>query len=360
MIVVSQERLRDLTVRLLSALDIPAEDASLGADVLLASDLRGIDSHGVSRLELYYHRMTKDLINPVPTPTIIRDSGSVVVLDADNGLGICTAPKAMRLCIERAKEHCMAAVATRNTNHFGIAGYYALMAAEQDMVGLVVANTTPFMAPFGGRERLLGTNPIAIGVPGGQFPIVLDMATSAVAVGKLQVALRKGEKIPLGWLVDAEGKPTQDPIALLKDGSLVPMAGPKGYGLAVMVDILAALLAGAAVGPDIGSLVLGDRPEHIGHFMLALDVGRFKAIAEFKNAVDNYIKMIKDSKPAEGVNEVFLPGEIEMLKTKERMAKGIPLSSTVARTLLRISRTLGIAGESDTFEDLVRDDNSLD
>ncbi|BCV25240.1 Ldh family oxidoreductase [Gelria sp. Kuro-4] len=354
MIVVSEEKLRNLAFRLLCALGIPTEDASVGADVLLASDLRGVDSHGVARLQLYYRRLRKDLINRTPTLKVIQDSGSAVVLDADNGLGICTAPRAMKLCIERAKEHGIASVATRNTNHFGIAGYYALMATEENMIGLVAANTTPFMAPFGGSERLLGTNPIAIGVPGEQFPIVLDMATSIVAVGKLQIAIRKQERIPLGWLLDKEGKPTDNPKALWEGGSLLPMAGPKGYGLAVMVDLLAALLAGAAVGRDIGDLMIDDRPERIGHFMLAMDVGRFQDVERFKEAVDAYIAMIKRSRPAEGVNEIFLPGEIEILKAKERKEKGIPLNPVVAQNLLEFARTLGIASGFDTFEDLIK------
>jgi len=350
---VNPEGLRRLTERMLGAMGIPPEDAAVGADVLIAADLRGVDSHGVSRLELYYHRLTKGLLNPTPETRIVKDAGSVVVIDADNGFGICTAPRAMDLCIERAKEHGLAAVASRNANHFGIAGYYVLKATEENMIGLVMANTTPFMAPYGGRTRLLGTNPIALGVPGKKFPVVLDMATSNVAVGKLQLALRKREKIPLGWLVDGEGKPTDDPVDLLKGGSLVPMGGPKGYGLAVMVDLLSALLSGAAVGPDIGSLIVNDRPECIGHFMLAIDVSRFRALEEFFTAVDDYIDMIKGSKPAEGVEEIFLPGEIEIRKAEERLTQGIPLSPTVARTLLRICRTLGIAGEEDTFEQLV-------
>ena len=350
---VCPEGLRKLTVKMLGAMGLTSEDAAVGADVLLAADLRGVDSHGVSRLELYYHRLSKGLMKAQPTTKIVQDAGSVVVIDADNGFGICTAPRAMDLCIERAKKHGIAAVASRNANHFGIAGYYALKATEENMIGLVTANTTPFMAPFGGRERLLGTNPIALGVPGKKFPVVLDMATSNVAVGKLQLALRKREKIPLGWLVDGEGKPTDDPVDLLKGGSLVPMGGPKGYGLAVMVDLLSALLSGAAVGLDIGSLVINDRPECIGHFMLAIDVSRFRPVDEFLAAVDAYIDMIKGSQPAEGVEEIFLPGEIEIRKAEERLTQGIPLSPTVARTLLRICRTLGIAGEEDTFEQLV-------
>ena len=353
MTVVKPDKLRELSYKLLRGLGICEEDSRIGSEVLLSSDIRGVDSHGVARLQLYYRRLKKDLINRTPNLTRIKDLGSTVVLDADNGLGVCTAPKAMKLCIERAKEYGVATVVTRNTNHFGIAGHYALMASDANMISLIGANTTPFMAPFGGCERLIGTNPLAMGIPGGKFAIILDMATSLVPVGKLQIAIRKGEKIPLDWLVAKDGRPTDNPKDLWEGGALLPMAGPKGYGLAVMIDMLAGILAGAAIGRDIGDLLLDDRPERIGHFMMAIDIDRFMPIETFKVAVDGYIDMIKGSTPAEGVKEIFLPGEIEINKTKDRMVNGIPLNPVVAQSLLDFSRELGIAGNEDTFEDLI-------
>jgi len=354
MALVCGEKLSGLLVKLMVGLGVPYEDAVVAADVHVLSDLRGHESHGASRFLMFADRIGKGLINPKPEVKAVSDTGSAVVLDADNGLGPVTAPKSMKLCIERAKEYGVAVVVSRHANNYGMSGYYPLMAVKEDLVGVTTTYSTPLVAPFGGKEKLFGTNPIAIGVPAGeQYPIVLDMATTGVAGGKLTVAAQKGEKNPFGWAVDKDGKPTDDPRITAKGGSLLPMAGPKGYGLMVMADIFAGILSGASVGYDIGSLVLGKDPEKIGHFMLAMDVSRFRPLDEFKKAVDDYFLMVKNSTPADGVKEIFLPGEIEMRNFAERKEKGIPINTTVASTLFGIAQKLGVAGEAKTFEELV-------
>jgi LDH2 family malate/lactate/ureidoglycolate dehydrogenase len=252
-----------------------------------------------------------------------------------------------------AREHGIAAVGVKNSNHFGIGAYYAMMGLKDDMIAVVCTNTSPLMAPFGGKEAFLGTNPIAIAIPAGdQYPVVLDMATSLVPRGKIEVAARKGEKIPVGWAIDADGRPTQDPAEALK-GTLLPMGGPKGYGLALMVDILAGILTEAAFGDNIGSLFGDmDKPQNVGHFMLAIDPSGFRSLDRFKTTMDNLIVSIKNSAPAEGVKELFLPGEIEYLKTKERSENGFTLNPVVVTNLLKLGKEIGILNAETTEEQL--------
>lgn len=350
---VTGEQLKRFSVRVFEKLGIPPKDAEITAEILVAADLRGIDSHGVARLPIYAKRLKLGLINKNPDIKVVRDRPGVAVVDGDNGLGQVVSHKAMSLCLEKAREHGIAAVGVRNSNHFGIGAYYAMMALKEDMIGLVATNASPLMAPFGGKVPLLGTNPLAIAIPAGtQYPVVLDMATSLVPRGKIEIAARKGEKIPLGWAIDKDGRPTQEPEEALK-GTLLPMGGPKGYGLALVLDILCGVLSGAAFGGNVGSLFGDlDRPQNVGHFMLAVDVNSFRPLTEFKNTMDSLILSIKNSEPAEGVKELFLPGEIEYLKTKERTEKGLELNPVVAQNLLDLAREVGIAGSETTVETL--------
>lgn len=346
-------QLEEFSRKVFVALGIPEEDAKVSAHILAQADLRGIDSHGVARLAIYAKRLKLGLINKHPNIKIVHEKAGGAIIDGDNGLGQVVTHKAMTLCLNKAKENSVAAVGVRNSNHFGIGAYYAMMALEEDMIGIVATNTSPLMAPFGGKEPLLGTNPIAMAVPAGEeYPVVLDMATSLVPRGKIEIYARKGEKLPLGWAIDADGRPTQDPAEALK-GTLLPMGGPKGYGLSMMVDLFAGVLSGAAVGGNIGSLFGNmDRPQNVGHFMMAIDVGSFRPIDEFKAAMDEYICTVKQSTPAEGVKEIFLPGEIEFIKTKERIEQGVPLNPVVVENLLTLARELGLVGPNATADEL--------
>lgn len=346
-------QLEEFSTKVFLALGIPEEDAKVTAHILAQADLRGIDSHGVARLSIYAKRLKLGLINKHPNIKVVHEKAGGAIVDGDNGLGQVVAHNAMKLCLKKAKENGVAAVGVRNSNHFGIGAYYAMMALEEDMIGIMATNTSPLMAPFGGKEPLLGTNPIAMAVPAGnEYPVVLDMATSLVPRGKIEIFARKREKLPSGWAIDTEGRPTQDPAEALK-GTLLPMGGPKGYGLSMMVDLFAGVLAGAAVGGNIGSLFGNmDRPQNVGHYMMAIDVGSFRPLDEFKATMDDYIRTIKQSAPAQGVKELFLPGEIEFVKTKERVEKGVSLNPVVVQNLLTLAQELGLLGPDATEEDL--------
>lgn len=353
-IIVCHQKLKKLTQIILCKLGIPEEDAETASIVLITSDLRGVDSHGVARLKVYAKGLRLGLINKTPQIRILKDSTSAILVDADNGLGIVTAPRIMQMCVDRARETGSCAIGTKNTNHFGIAGYYPMMAARQGMLGICSANTVPIVAPFGGKNRMIGSDPISIAVPAGKYDdFVLDMATAAVALGKIEIAIRNAQKIPETWIVGPEGEKTDDPNDFFRGGALLPMAGPKGYGLAVMIEVFSALLVGAAVGKDVGYALINEQRENIGHFMLAIDIDKFRPLEEFKAAVDKYYEMIKYSERAEGVKEIFLPGEIEAKITRQRLEAGIPLNPVVARDVFELAKSLGLCRDAETFQDLL-------
>src|SRR5687767_9308085 len=248
--------LRNFSTQVFMHFDVPKTDAEQAADVLAKSDLRGIDSHGVARLHTYFEMLELGRINPKPKIKIVREKSSVATVDGDNGLGLVVGPKANEIAMDKAAQHGSGWVSVCNTNHFGIAGYYPLQALERDLIGWAMTNTTKAVAPLWGAERMLGTNPLAIAFPAGQEPaIVLDMSTCTVPYGKIEMALRRGEAIPEGWAIDREGRPTTDPRAMIEGGALLPLGsdrehgGHKGYGLAIAVDVLSAVLSGANWGP---------------------------------------------------------------------------------------------------------------
>src|SRR5437867_11187422 len=246
------EWLFEFTTRVFRHMGVPEDDARTAATVLQAADLRGIDSHGVARLHTYFDMLQIGRIDPKPNVTIVRESPSTATVDGGNGLGLVVGPKANAIAMEKALAVGSGWVSVRNTNHYGIAGYYVLEALKRDLIGWSMANTTPSVTPLWGAERMLGTNPIAIAFPGREEPpIVIDMATSAAAYGKIEIAKRAGKPIPLGWAIDRQGAPTTDPNAMIDGGAQVPLGstrdggGHKGDGLAVVVDVLSAVLSGA-------------------------------------------------------------------------------------------------------------------
>lgn len=347
-------KLKRIIRDVLVAMKIDEEGAELASDVLISSDLRGVDSHGLGRLKVYHDGLKVGTVNTNPEPKIIKDNGASVVVDADNGLGIVTAPRMMQLCMERAKKYGVGVVGTKQTNHFGMAGYYPMMASKQGMIGVTAANSLPLTAPFGSCERLLGSNPIAFSSPAGKYDaFTLDMATSNVALGKIEIAIRENQKVPKGWVIGPDGKDTDDPQAFFEGGALLPMAGPKGSGLAVFVDIFAALLVGSSVGDDVGYLLLNEKKEDIGHFMMAIDISKFRDLDEFNSEMEEYYETVKKLKKAEGFKEVFLPGEIEARISRERKEKGIPLNPVVAQTVLDLAKGLNLVDAGASFDDYV-------
>ncbi|MCZ7524903.1 MAG: Ldh family oxidoreductase [Acidimicrobiia bacterium] len=332
--------LRRFTSAVLRTYDVPVEHADLTAEVLVAADACGIDSHGVSRLGLYTLKLERGLVNPRPRPRIVRETATTCVVDGDNGLGPVAAVLAMDWCIERARDVAVACASVGHGNHYGIAGWYARRALPHAMIGLSLTNATSLVAPTFGRRPLLGTNPIAVAVPAGrERPFVLDMATSAVSAGKLQLAMAAGEPIPEGWAVDAEGRGTTDPLAgfggaLLPLGSTRELGSHKGYGLAVVVDVLSALLSGAAFGPHCLSLTSElDQVANVGHFFAAVRVDAFRPFEEFTAAMDDMIRGLREAPPAPGHDRVVVAGEPELDEEDRRGREGIPLDAGTVESL---------------------------
>ncbi|MDR1045769.1 MAG: Ldh family oxidoreductase [Candidatus Adiutrix sp.] len=351
-----KEKLEKTAAALLAKAGLRPEDALQAAEVIIQSDLSGVDSHGLSRLALYLGRIRQGMVNTAPKIGIISETESSLILDCDNGLGVATVPRALELALKKARGAGALACVMRNSNHYGVGNYYALKSISENMICLLCTSTTPSMAPTGGVELLIGSNPVTVGVPAGKArAVILDMASSNVAMGKLQAMLREKQKIPFGWAITQDGRPTDDPAEAVL-GSLLPIAGYKGYGLAVIVDILSALLSGAAVGPEIGRLDGRGplKPEEIGHFLLLINVEKFRPVAEFKAAVDSYVELLKTSKKAEGVPEIFLPGEIELKKMAQRSAEGIAVTEALGEQLSAQARELGLAGPEDDFAALVK------
>jgi L-2-hydroxycarboxylate dehydrogenase (NAD+) len=348
-------RLHEFCARVFAHLGVPADDARLAADVLSWAHRRGIDSHGVARLRTYVDLLHAGRINPRPRFEVVRQTASTATVDGDNGLGLVIGPRANRIALEKAAEAGTGWVGVRHTNHFGIAGYYVLEAVERDMIGWAMTNTTKAVAPLWGAERMLGTNPIAIGFPGGEEPpIVVDMSTSTVALGKIEVAVRKAEAIPTGWAIDGVGHPTTDPHAMVDGGALLPLGsdrehgGHKGYGLAVAVDVLSAVLSGANWGPFAPPFTLGQEEaprqvgKGIGHLFGAMRIDAFRDVGEFKAQVDDLVRTLRATRPAPGTAGPLIPGDPERAAAQERDRQGIPVLPAVLQDLRDISRQSGV------------------
>ncbi len=334
---------------------VPDEDARLAAGVLASSDRRGIDSHGVARLHTYFDMLELGRINPRPGIRIVRESPSTATVDGDNGLGLVVGPRANQIAMDKALQVGSGWVSVCNTNHFGIAGYYVLEALRHDLIGWAMTNTTKLVAPFGGAERMLGTNPIAIAFPGKRHPpIVIDIASSACAYGKVEMARRKGATIPEGWIIDKAGNDSPHPLDMIDGGAMLPLgsfaelSGHKGYCLATMVDVLSAVLSGANWGPFVPPFALRQEiparsvGKGIGHFFGALQISAFIDVDEFKSQIDDWIDTLRATRPRPGVEAVLIPGDPERLAEAERSKLGIPLVPAVVAELRDIAERTGI------------------
>jgi LDH2 family malate/lactate/ureidoglycolate dehydrogenase len=344
-----REDLVDYIVRFLTRLDVPTEDAHVVADVLVTADARGIPSHGIVRLHTHYGKgLRVGTIAPKADVKVVSETSATLLLDGGNGLGHVIAHNAMERCIEKARHAHLAAVCVRNSNHFGIAGYYAMMALRRDLIGVCMTNARPTVAPTHSRVAALGTNPIAVAIPAGkERPIVLDMATSVVPIGKITLLDLLGKRIPAGWGIDSAGEGTNEPGKVLAGGAALPLggaevtAGYKGYGLALVVDVLSGLLSGAGSSFGVGDPD-GPRPANVGHFFLAIDVGAFRPVAEFKDLVDALIRGLKSCPKAVGEDRIYIHGEKEFEKEEESAWKGIPVSEKTVGILTGGGREMGI------------------
>jgi len=331
------------------------EDASLATSVLLSADLRGIDSHGIARLVGYVRLWEVGRINPTPNIKIIHETPSTAVVDGDKGLGLVVAPKAMQIAIDKAKQVGTGWVSVKNSNHFGIAGYHAMMALSQDMIGMAMTNASALVAPTYAAEKMLGTNPIAVAVPAGsEAPFVADFATTTAANGKLEIAQRKNEPIPTGWAQDVNGNASNDAHILKKGGALLPLGSEKelgshkGYALGSIVDIFSAVLSGASFGPWAppfpAYIPMPDNMpgEGLGHFLGAMRIDAFRPASDFKSNMDIWLNRFRNAKPIHGHDKVYVAGDIERIMEGERMKAGIPLVADVINDLTALGNKLDI------------------
>ncbi|MDX2245268.1 MAG: Ldh family oxidoreductase [Bacteroidia bacterium] len=349
------EKLEDFTAEVFQYYNVPEADARLSAEVLLYSDLRGIDSHGVARLSTYCGLLEIGRINPRPNIKIARERKATATVDGDNGLGLVVGPKAMETAMEKAAECGTGWAAVYNTNHFGAAGYYPVQALSRDQIGWANTNTTKAVTPLWGAERMLGTNPIAIAFPcKTEPPVVIDLATSLVSYGKIEIAWREGHPVPEGWILDVEGYRSTDPLAMIEGGSLLPLGstfeqgGHKGYCLTAMVDILTGVLSGANWGPFVPPFAVkapytpGGVGKGIGHFFGSWDIESFRDVEEFKENMDHWVQTMRATRPQPGFERVRIPGDPEREALAERQIGGIPVIEAVLRDLEEVSRKTGV------------------
>ena len=325
------------------------EDAQLAADVLVTADLRGVDSHGVARLDGYVRLLDNGRLNTKPAMKIIHETPSTATIDGDKGLGLVVAPFAMKVAIEKAKNVGSGWVSVQNSNHFGIAGYHSMLALENDMIGWSMTNAAPLVVPTFSKEKLLGTNPISVSIPAKtQPPFVADFASTAVAYGKLEILQRQGKPAPLGWVQDAEGNATTNNNAVKEGGGLLPVGGTresgshKGYGLGAIVDIFSGVLSGANFGPWVPPFATAgfhDVTEGVGkgtgHFLGAMRIDGFRPADDFKNDMDKWINRFRNAEAIEG-EKVQIHGDYERILTQERKINGIPLNEKVVEALEKL------------------------
>lgn len=337
------------------AIGCSEEHAHTATTVLLSADLRGIDSHGIARLNGYVRLWKAGRINTTPNIVIIHETASTAVIDGDKGLGLVVAPFAMNIAIEKAKAVGTGWISVQNSNHFGIAGYHAMMALEHEMIGIAMTNASALVAPTFSKERMLGTNPIAVAVPAGsEPPFVADFATTTAANGKLEILQRKNEQAPLGWIQDEDGNPTKDSSALKSSGSLLPLGSDrehgshKGYALGSIVDIFSAVLSGANFGPWVPPFpAYVPMPENqpgkgLGHFLGAMRIDAFRKADDFKQDMDLWIKRFREAKPIDELNKVLVPGDPERAFEQTRMKDGIPLMQSVVEDLNELAHNFNL------------------
>lgn len=353
--IIPYKSLFEFTEKIFLQIGCSKADASLATKVLLSADLRGIDSHGVARLSGYVRLYNAGRINTKPQMQIIHQTPSTATLNADAALGLVAAPYAMQIAIEKAKQVGTGWVAVQNSNHFGIAGYHAMMALEYDMIGFALTNASALVAPTFGKEKMLGTNPIAVAIPAlEQPPFVADFATTTAANGKLEILQRKNESAPLGWVQDKEGNNTTNASILKQDGALLPLGSSreqgshKGYALGSIVDILTAVLSGASYGPWAPPFpAYIPMPQNmpgkgLGHFVGAMRIDAFRPATEFKQHMDNWIARFRNTVPIHHDKKVIIPGDPEREEEAIRLKEGIPLHQTVIRDLVALAETYNI------------------
>ena len=341
-VTVSADAARTFCQEVFERARLSRHDAFLVADALVDADLRGVSTHGLVRFPIYVTRLQKGLVNPTPRMRPVRERGATMVLDGDDGFGQVIGAEGMRRAVALAREHGLGMCAIRNSNHLGALAYIAAMAVPHQMIGITLTITNPVIAPWGGIAPKLGNNPLAIAIPAGDRPpIILDMACSQVARGNLILASKLGKSIPPTWALDEQGRPTEDPDAGL-GGSLMPVGGHKGSGLALVVGILGGFLAGSAFGTGLGDIFDMTRPQRLGHLVLAMEIGACRPVPEFVQAMEEMIRDLKSTPRVEGVDEIYMPGELEMQRREQRLRHGFPVSRVVLDEVKAVGAELGV------------------
>ncbi len=320
------EELRDLSYQVLIKAGVDEKEAEIISDSLIKANLRGVDSHGIMRLPGYIERAREGLINLKGSVELNSRESTVFIMDGKNKFGQIVTYEAINKAINVADDNGIGIVGVKNSNHLGMGAYFSMMALEHDMIGFIISNSPPTISAWGGAEALMGTNPLSVAIPAGeQLPVVVDMATSMVARGKIRWSANNNKSIPEGWALNKNGEPTTDPEEAL-DGVLLPFGGPKGYSIALIISILTGVLSGSGIGDNVKSMYDLSGPSNVSHFIGAFNIASFRPVEQFKTDMDRLIINIKNSKKAAGVEEIFLPGEIEFNNEKKRLAEGIPLS----------------------------------
>lgn len=347
----SFEEEKRLCAALLRASGMNETDAGILSASVAHSDFTGIYSHGLSRFANYLKRFDNGAMRSDAPVTVVTDRDSAVVFDCHNGCGVVDVVHAYEFLHERVVDYGVVIGTARHSSNIGCGSFYAQMAARDGLIAMIGCNTVRCVAPFGGADSLLGTNPIIVAVPAGEErPMILDISTTVTAMGKIQAAAREGRPIPEGWALDADGAPTTDSSAAR---TVLPIAGPKGYGLAVMVEALAALLSGAGYGSGVGFPNKGEQ-ENTGFFIILIDPSRFMPTDEFRAHVDEYIRSIKASRRREGVEEILLPGELEMRRFDETMKTGYEVTPALESELTGWCEKLGLASAGESLADIVK------
>jgi len=339
---VDRESLCDLATRLLAALEVPDGDARLVADSLVTADTWGHASHGMLRLPWYAARLRSGVMTAVTEPHTVVDLPALCVLDGRHGIGQVLAGMACDDAVRRAESHGVGVVAVRNSNHFGTAAYWTRRMAASGCIGILTTNSSPAMAPWGGKEKTVGANPWSIAAPGGSHEaVVLDISNTSVARGKIYSALERGADIPDGWAIDAEGRPTSDPQAAL-DGFMLPIGEHKGYGISFMMDILSGVLSGSSFGTNVVGPYVSDRPSGCGHLVIALKVDTILGDEVFAARVDELIDSTKAVSKAEGFSEIFYPGEMEQRAAVSAEEQGVALAAKTIRELQELAASCDV------------------
>ena len=340
---VTADHLKRIGVALLEAAGVALQEAQLVAENLAAAEMRGVPTHGINLLPAIIERIERRLLE-IPTKVeVIADEQAITHLDGGNGFGQVAAAESMRRCIDKSRRFGIGFSLVRNTNNIGLLALYSLMAAAEGMIGVCMCNGAASMAPWGGAEAFFGSNPLSIAAPGGtEDPVVLDMSTTVVARGKIRRAARKKERIPLGWALDASGAPTDDPEAAI-EGTLAPVGGHKGYGLAFFIDLICGLLSGSSYARGVRTFHQPEGPTGVGVMSMAIDIGRFMPLERFATLIDEHILTIRGSTKAKDSSRIFLPGEIEAENERLNRERGVDIDLPVSQAIDCLLEKMGLS-----------------